>query len=71
MMSSFSEAGRVRPESRERTDLGKQYRPIGIGAVAAALEVVGHGRANAGERRVEPRNDEHRDEYRFLESMAA
>jgi hypothetical protein len=70
-MSSSWDVGRARHESRERTDLRKQYRPIGIGAVAAALEVVGDGHGSADENRAAPRDEERRDAYRFLESMAA
>jgi hypothetical protein len=71
VMSSSWDNGRVRPDSRERTDLRKQYRPIGIGAVAAALEVVGDGRFSTREDRSGSANDKHSDQYRQLESIAA
>jgi hypothetical protein len=71
VMSSSWDNGRVRADSRERTDLRKQYRPIGIGAVAAALEVVGDGRFSTREDRPGPANDKHGDQYRQLESIAA
>lgn len=29
----------AQPETRERSDLQQQYRPIGIGAVAAAVSI--------------------------------
>lgn len=34
---------------RGRTDLSKEYRPIGIGAVAAALTVTGRHDPEAGQ----------------------
>ena len=40
-MFRLDESGSARRESRERPDLEQQYRPIGIGAVAAALSVTG------------------------------
>lgn len=39
----------ARRESREQPDLGRQYRPIGIGAVAAALSVTGEKSERAGQ----------------------
>ena len=47
----------AREPAREATDLGREYRPIGIGAVAAALTVTGKAgdqsqpAANSNERR--------------------
>jgi hypothetical protein len=40
-MPSITEADRVSEIPREQTDLKREYRPIGIGAVAAALTVTG------------------------------
>lgn len=40
-MSGVSEAGNSRGEVQERVNLGQFYRPIGIGAVAAAVSVTG------------------------------
>lgn len=43
-MPSDTETDRASEIPRERTDLKREYRPIGIGAVAAALTVTGkHG----------------------------
>jgi len=39
-MSRPSETGSVRNGAREELNLGRQYRPIGIGAVAAAIAVA-------------------------------
>jgi hypothetical protein len=48
----------ARESAREATDLGREYRPIGIGAVAAALTVTSkkaqdqsQAAANSNERR--------------------
>jgi hypothetical protein len=40
-MSGRNERDGARRDSREQADLRRQYRPIGIGAVAAALEATG------------------------------
>ncbi|MCC6949799.1 MAG: hypothetical protein IT539_18755 [Bradyrhizobiaceae bacterium] len=48
-MSKLSEAGGVRNGVRAESNLGRQYRPIGIGAVAAAMTVTG-GHASASEK---------------------
>ena len=40
-MPSVTETDRASEIPREQTDLKREYRPIGIGAVAAALTVTG------------------------------
>jgi hypothetical protein len=40
-MPSVTETDRASEIPREPTDLKREYRPIGIGAVAAALTVTG------------------------------
>jgi hypothetical protein len=40
-MPSVTETDRASEIPRELTDLKREYRPIGIGAVAAALTVTG------------------------------
>jgi hypothetical protein len=65
-MTRLSEAGDARGSAREATNLRQQYRPIGIGAVAAAVTVTGRP---TGDRREAAAND--RDEYRPRESRAA
>lgn len=45
-MPNFTEIDRTREQPRERTDLCQQYRPIGIGAVAAALTATQNPAAN-------------------------
>ena len=40
-MTKPEESGEARFGFRERPDLRKEYRPIGIGAVAAALSATG------------------------------
>ncbi len=59
-MSNHVQTGRARRDPREQADLCGQYRPIGIGAVAAALSATGkdpdcgvQGAANSNERRSE------------------
>jgi len=39
-MPSITEADRVSARPHEQSDLKRKYRPIGIGAVAAALSVT-------------------------------
>jgi hypothetical protein len=39
-MSYGNESASTRTDAREQTDLKREYRPIGIGAVAAALSVT-------------------------------
>ena len=40
-MFRLDEVGNAQRESHERPELEQHYRPIGIGAVAAALSVTG------------------------------
>jgi hypothetical protein len=40
-MSNSKEAESTEPAPRSRADLGKEYRKIGISAIAAALPYVG------------------------------
>lgn len=44
-----SETEQARTSTREQTDLKREYRPIGIGAVAAALAAT--GKSAEGEQR--------------------
>jgi hypothetical protein len=66
-MTSQFEFGNAR-STRERPDLRQQYRPIGIGAVAAALAAT-NGDSSSGERK--PRTDERTYLDTYLESLAA
>jgi hypothetical protein len=57
-MLQANDTGYAREPAREGTDLGREYRPIGIGAVAAALAVTSkkpgnqsQAAANSNERR--------------------
>jgi hypothetical protein len=58
-MSSTTKITQDRPERRSDADLDGQYRPIGIGAVAAAISAAGKraepapGAANSNERTAE------------------
>jgi hypothetical protein len=65
-MTRQSEAGDARGTAREGVNLRQQYRPIGIGAVAAAVTVTGRP---AVSRREVAAND--RDERRPREPKAA
>jgi hypothetical protein len=58
----------VRTPARQgtRPDLTQQYRPIGIGAVAAALTVKGKQESDA-----ERANDAQSEQHREIESLAA
>jgi hypothetical protein len=47
VMSNPSNIRRSGAAPRERSDLGKQYRAIGIGAVAAALAFTGEQKKDA------------------------
>jgi hypothetical protein len=60
------ERDRLRATERERPDLRQKYRPIGIGAVAAALTVVGNPKADNANAAA---NQE--TEYLRVESIAA
>jgi hypothetical protein len=46
-MTHPREAGRPEAASSQRSDLGRQYRAIGIGAVAAALTFSGNQKNEA------------------------
>ena len=57
IVPNFNETDRTREQTRERPDLCQQYRPIGIGAVAAAFTAAqnvparpANGAANSNER---------------------
>jgi hypothetical protein len=65
-MSILREPGTTPAGSRERTDLSQQYRPIGIGAVAAALSAI--GKQNTGGGNFSPPATQER---RYPESIAA
>jgi hypothetical protein len=65
-MPSAKDPVRAPSVQRTRSDLTKQYRPIGIGAVAAALTVKGKQEAEA-----EQSNDVQSDQHRLIESLAA
>jgi hypothetical protein len=57
-----------RSRKQARPDLGREYRPIGIGAVAAALTVTGEKKSD------EDRSDAAGDSgerYRYWNSLAA
>ena len=54
------------PAQRSRTDLMQQYRPIGIGAVAAALTIKGKEESDATQA-IEVQSEQHRE----IESLAA
>jgi hypothetical protein len=54
------------PVKRVRTDLSALYRPIGIGAVAAALTVKGEQETEA-----ERPADVQHERYDLIESLAA
>lgn len=60
-MTNANEAENAARDGRERPDLRRQYRPIGIGAVAAALSAAGRSAgdtardaANSNERSSDP-----------------
>jgi hypothetical protein len=73
MMSEPNEPARARFESREQSDLRKQYRPIGIGAVAAALAVTANDQDNGAQaaRDEGKRMDAENGGRRYSEPMAA
>jgi anthranilate phosphoribosyltransferase len=54
------------PVKRVRTDLSSLYRPIGIGAVAAALTVKGEQQSEPDQ----PAEAQH-ERYDLIESLAA
>jgi hypothetical protein len=56
-MTKPGESGERRFGAHERPDLRKEYRPIGIGAVAAALSVTGKDLKNG----TQPRQGEDED----------
>jgi hypothetical protein len=66
-MSILQEAKNARLATRERPDLSRQYRPIGIGAVAAALSATGRSTADNSN----GRSSEQPEKYRYTDSMAA
>jgi hypothetical protein len=65
-MPSAKEPARAPAYQPTRTDLTKQYRPIGIGAVAAALTVKGKQEPDA-ERPIDEQSEQHRE----IEPLAA
>lgn len=72
-MFKSEETGTMRFVSRERPDLREEYRPIGIGAVAAALSVTAKNADNVRQTRREngDRSGADNDRYGYNESMAA
>jgi anthranilate phosphoribosyltransferase len=65
-MPNAKEPVRAPARQQTRTDLTQQYRPIGIGAVAAALTVKGKQESDA-----EQANDVQSEEHREIEPLAA
>jgi anthranilate phosphoribosyltransferase len=65
-MPNAKEPIRAPAQQRTRTDLTQQYRPIGIGAVAAALTVKGKQESDA-----EQATDAQSEQDREIESLAA
>jgi len=65
-MSRFDVSDTARPESGERSDLRRQYRPIGIGAVAAALTVTAEKSEEANQSRDAGNSNERNQRRRSL-----
>ena len=65
-MPNAKDPVRAPAQQRTRTDLTQQYRPIGIGAVAAALTIKGKQELDA-EREIDVQSEQHRE----IESLAA
>jgi hypothetical protein len=65
-MPNAKDPVRAPTQQRSRTDLMKQYRPIGIGAVAAALTVKGKQESDA-----EQATDQPSEQHREIEPLAA
>lgn len=52
MSNDQKEAEQQKPSSRNWQDLGKQYRTIGIAAVAAAFEIFGRQESKPAPRKI-------------------
>lgn len=65
-MPNAKDPVRAPAQQRTRTDLMQQYRPIGIGAVAAALTIKGKLESDA-EQSIDVQSEQHRE----IESLAA
>ena len=65
-MPNAKDPVRAPAQQRTRTDLTQQYRPIGIGAVAAALTIKGKQELDA-EHEIDVQSEQHRE----IESLAA
>jgi hypothetical protein len=65
-MPNAKDPVRAPAQQRTRTDLMQQYRPIGIGAVAAALTIKGKEEADAAPA-IDPQSEQHCE----IESLAA
>jgi hypothetical protein len=59
-MSILEDTKNARAETGERGDLRRQYRPIGIGAVAAALSAAGKLKTDNGNDRSSSRPEDDR-----------
>lgn len=72
-MSKPDETGTARLGFRDGPDLRKEYRPIGIGAVAAALSVTAKDADQVPQtsRENDERNDADNDRFGYNESIAA
>ena len=65
-MPNAKDPVRAPAQQRTRTDLTQQYRPIGIGAVAAALTIKGKQESD-GEHGIDAQSEQHRE----IKSLAA
>jgi hypothetical protein len=65
-MPNAKDPVRAPAQQRSRTDLMQQYRPIGIGAVAAALTIKGKEESDASQT-IDVQSEQHRE----IESLAA
>jgi hypothetical protein len=65
-MPNAKDPVRAPAQQRTRTDLMQQYRPIGIGAVAAALTIKGKEESDAAQT-----TDAQSERQREIESLAA